>query len=177
MDHHPDWRLELSPADLCTQYTPDGSVASALTWAEMVADGRLAEAWPRTGPLFRLTLTRHWCWRNRAALHRDGHDPALVAAALADDGPAHVLWPMFARSQRPPGAGDATATGMARWVAAGPPEPIGPDLEVVELLAAESAMASRPTPALTLLLRLGPAGWLVDGHGRSPVQPGWPPCR
>jgi len=177
MDPRSDWRLDLCPADLAAHYGPDGPVATALRWAEAVVDGRLAEAWPTTASLFRLALTRRWCWWRRGRLHADGHDPLLIAAALADDdGPAHPLWPDFARSQRPPGpvASDGPA---GRWVAAGPPEPVGPDLEVVELLPAETAGTGHHAPALTLLLRMGPSGWLVAGHGRLPLRAGWPPCR
>src|SRR5438270_3833808 len=154
MDSEPDWRLELSPADLDAHRAPDGSVAAALAWAQMVLDGRLADAWASTSSLFRLALTRHWCWRNRAALHGDGHDPLLLAAALADDGPAHPLWPAFSRSQRPPES--ARRDGEPRWVAAGPPEPVGPDLEVVQLLPEEIAGRDHHAPPLTLLVRLGP---------------------
>jgi len=154
MDPRSDWRLDLCPADLAAHYGPDGPVATALRWAEAVVDGRLAEAWPTTASLFRLALTRRWCWWRRGRLHADGHDPLLIAAALADDdGPA------------------------GRWVAAGPPEPVGPDLEVVELLPAETACTDHHAPALTLLLRMGPSGWLVAGHGRLPLRAGWPPCR
>jgi hypothetical protein len=175
MDREPDWRLELSPADLDAHFGADGPVAVALAWVELVLDGRLAEAWASTSSPFRLTLTRHWCWRNRAALHADGHDPILLAAALADDGPVHPLWPAFARSQRAPES--AGRDGGARWVSAGPPEPVGPDLEVVELLPAEAAGGEHHAPPLTLRLRLAPGGWRIDGHGRAPIQPGWPPCR
>ena len=154
MDPRSDWRLDLCPADLAAHYGPDGPVATALRWAEAVVDGRLAEAWPTTASLFRLALTRRWCWWRRGRLHADGHDPLLIAAALADDdGPA------------------------GRWVAAGPPEPVGPDLEVVELLPAETAGTGHHAPPLTLLLRMGPSGWLVAGHGRLPLRAGWPPCR
>jgi hypothetical protein len=62
-------------------------------------------------------------------------------------------------------------------VAGGPPEPVGPDLEVVELIPAEVACTGHNAPPLTLLLRLAPQGWLVAGHGRGPVHPGWPTCR
>jgi hypothetical protein len=176
MDTGPDWRLDLSPADVAAHYAPEGSVTAALRWAELVLEGRLADAWASTVPLFRLALTRHWCWWNRARLHAGGHDPLLVAAALADDdGPAHPLWPAFARSQRTP---EAPSDGRdARWVADGPPEPVGPDLEVVLLLPAETAGTDHHAPPLTLLLRLGPAGWSVAGHGRHPARAAWPPCR
>src|SRR3954453_123746 len=102
MDSQPDWRLEFSPSDLCTHYTPEGSVAAALAWAELVLEGRLADAWPRTGSLFRLALQRHWCWRARGGLQQEGPAPPLIAAGLAEEGPEHPLWPAFARSQRPP---------------------------------------------------------------------------
>jgi hypothetical protein len=174
MDPDPDWRPEFSPADVDAHYGPNGPVASALAWVEMVLDGRLADAWPSTSAIFRLALTRHWCWRNRAALHSQGHDPLLVAAALADDGPAHPLWPAFDRSQKPPES--AVRDAETRWIAAGPPEPVGPDLEVVELVPAKTAGRGHHAPPLTLLVRLSPRGWLVAGHGRSPTQPGWPPC-
>ena len=165
MNTEPHWQVELCP---------NGPIAAAVDWVEKLLDGRIADAWPGTSPLFRLALARHWCWRNRAALQDAGYDPPLVAAALADEGPLHPIWPAFARSQQPPGsAGD----GPARWVPAGPPEPVGPDLEVVQLVRSELAGTGHHCPPLTLLLRLGPTGWLVAGHGRTPVQPGWPPCR
>src|SRR3954452_8034412 len=102
MDSQPAWRPELSPADLDAHYARNGPIALALEWVEMVLEGRLGDAWPSTTSSFRLALTRHWCWQHRAALHGNGHDPLLVAAALADEGPAHPLWPAFARSQRSP---------------------------------------------------------------------------
>jgi hypothetical protein len=175
MESQPDWRLEFSPSDLCTPDTPGGSVAAAREWAQLVLDGRLGQAWPGTGSLFRLALTRHWAWRHRSALQQEGHDPPLVAAALAEEGPEHPLWPAFALSQRPPVA--AGEVGGVGWVAAGPPEPVGPDLEVVQLVPAAVACRGHHAPPLTLLLRLSPSGWLVAGHGRAPVHPGWPPCR
>jgi hypothetical protein len=172
-----DWRLDLCPADVAAHYAADGPVAAAVLWAGRVADGRLAEAWPATASLFRLALTRRWCWWRRDRLTADGHDPVLVAAALADDdGPAHPLWPAFARSQQPPEPPRPGGAG-GRWVAAGPPEPVGPDLEVVELLPAETAGTDHHGPPLTLLLRMSRAGWLVAGHGRVPLRAGWPPCR
>jgi hypothetical protein len=175
MDSQPDWGLDFSPSDVCTHYTADGSVAAALSWAGLVVAGRLADAWPSTGALFRLTLTRHWCWRHRGRLEQEGYDPPLAAAALAEEGPEHPLWPAFDRSQRPPAT--AGEGGDVWWVAGGPPEPVGPDLEVVELIPAEVACTGHNAPPLTLLLRLTPQGWLVAGHGRAPVHPGWPPCR
>lgn len=60
----------------------------------------------------------------------------------------------------------------------GPPEPIGPDLEVVRLACGDTAATDQyPGPALVLTLQLNPTGWLIAGHGRSPVRPGWPPCQ
>ena len=174
MEHEHEYRLEISPAVVDTHYAPNGSVAAALTWVELVLDGRLGAAWSRTSSLFRLSLARHWCWQQRAALAGDGHDPPLGAAARADEGPSHPLWPHFARSQRPP---DSAGGRRTRWVAAGPPELVGPDLEVVQLVSEETAGTGHHAPPLTLLLRLSPAGWLVAGHGRTPVQSGWPPCR
>ena len=176
MHAEPPWHLNSSPAELGGSEGPGGPVGAALTWVELVLDGRLDEAWPLTGALFRLALTRHWCWCDRAVLHSRGHDPVVVAAVLADDdGPADPLWPAFARSQRPPES--AVQGRETRWVAAGPPEPVGPDLEVVQLTPAALAGRDHHAPPLTLLMRLGPAGWLVAGRGRTPVQPGWPPCR
>jgi hypothetical protein len=169
------WPGELSPADLDVLAAPGGSVAAALAWVEMVLDGRIADSWPATGPRFRLHLTRHWAWRHRFRLHDAGHDPLKVAAGLADDGPGHRLWPAFARSQQPP---DAGPTGSPGWVSAGPPEPLAPDLEVVRLMAAECAGTGRVVSPLTLVLRFGPGGWLVEGHGRTPApEPGWPPSQ
>ncbi len=110
--------------------------------------------------------------RRKSAQVWIGHDPVEIAAALADDnGPAHPLWPAFARSQQIPGS----AAAGARWMAAGPAEPIGPDLEVVQLVGPTSAQMGHRCPPLTLLLRLGPRGWQVAGHGRVPVKTGWPP--
>jgi hypothetical protein len=172
-----DWPLELSTAIPDASHGAGGSIAAGLAWVDNVLDGRLADAWPATSSLFRLALARHWCWRNRAALHAAGYDPPLLAAALADEGPAHPIWPAFARSQRPPDAGERSPGDPPRWVAAGPPEPVGPDLEVVQLVRSEMAGTAHHAPPLTLLLRLSPDGWLVAGHGRTPVQPGWPPCR
>ena len=173
MDERSGWR-ELSPADLDAVAGAGGSVAAALAWVEMVLDGRIAESWPVTGPGFRLHLARHWAWNHRFALHDAGEDPLEAATGLADRGPAHRLWPAFARSQAPP---DRPGTGHAGWVCAAPPEPVGPDLEVVRLAAAECAGTGRTVPPLTLVLRLGPGGWLVEGHGRAPAQPRWPPCQ
>jgi hypothetical protein len=172
---HPDpsWRLEFSSDVIEAQSAPNGPVAAALGWVEQILDGRLGEAWFSTGALFRLALTRHWCWRHRFALHRAGHDPLELATALADDdGPGHPMWPAFARGQQPPA--DRSAAG---WVATGPPEPVGPDLEVVELIPADVVGTGDPAPPLTLLLRLTPTGWRVAGHGRTPCQAGWPPCQ
>jgi len=163
---------ELSPADIDVVAEPAGSVAAALIWLELVLDGRIAESWASTGPRFRLHLARHWAWNHRFRLHDAGTDPLEVAAGLARDGPAHRLWPAFARSQLPP---DVDTTRSGGWVAAGPPEPVGPDLEVVRLVAAECAGSDRAAPPLTLVLVLGTGGWQVEGHGRTPAQPRWPP--
>jgi hypothetical protein len=167
------WPGDLTPADLDVVAEPAGSVATALAWAELVLDGRIAESWPATGPAFRRHLTGHWAWNYRFALHRAGHDALAVAVGLADAGPGHPLWPAFARSQRPPDV--RREAGTLAWVAAGPPEPVGPDLEVVRLAPAECAGRDRPAPALTLLLRFGPEGWQVEGHGCAPPPTRWPP--
>jgi hypothetical protein len=167
-----DWPGELSPADLDLVAEPAGSVAAALAWVEMVLDGRISESWPWTGPGFRLHLTRHWAWNHRFQLHEAGHDPMEVATGLADDGFVHPLWPAFARSQQ---RLDLESARNASWVAAAAPEPVGPDLEVVRLAAAECAGTDRAVPPLTLVLRLGPTGWQVEGHGRAPALPRWPP--
>jgi hypothetical protein len=82
------------------------------------------------------------------------------------------LWPAFARRQAVPGAADASPAG---WIAAGPPDPVGPDLEVVRLSRAETVGRDHPAPAFTLVLQLGPDGWLVAGLGRSPADVSWPP--
>lgn len=175
MDPEHDHRLELSASVAEAHYASNGAVTAARRWVELVLDGRLGEAWAGTSSLFRLALTRHWCWQHRAALAGEGQDPPLVAAALADEGPTHPLWAAFARSQRPPESGGER--GTTGWVPAGPPEPVGPDLEVVQLVADETVGTDHHAPPLTLLLRLTPDGWLVAGHGRTPVQAGWPPCR
>ena len=173
MTAEPPWRIELSPAAVEVHYPPDGSIVSAIAWVERIVDGRLADAWNSTGPLFRLALARYWCWNRRFGLQRAGHDPLEMAAALADDdGPDHPLWPAFATAQRPLESPGPAGPG---WVAAGPPEPIGPDLEVVELVSAATAGAGRRSPSLTLLLRYSGRGWQVVGHGRVPVKVGWPP--
>jgi hypothetical protein len=148
-------------------------VTAALAWAELVLDGRLAESWSATGPAFRRHLTRHWAWNHRFALDAAGRDPLTVADGLADSGPDHPLWPAFARSQRASGRRHA-APG---WVAAGPPEPIAPDLEVVRLTAAECIGHDRAVPPLTLVLRFSPEGWQVEGHGVAPAPSRWPPGR
>jgi hypothetical protein len=169
MDFETSW-----PADGIAPMGSYSSVTVALAWAEMVLDGRLADAWARTGALFRLAVTRRWSWAHRAALQRRGHDPMLVAGALAGDGPDHALWPEFARSQAIPGGGQASE---GAWVAAGSPEPVGPDLEVVRLARAETVGLDHHAPPLTLVLRLGCDGWLVAGLGRSPADAPWPPVR
>ncbi len=169
------WPGELTPADLDLVAEPTGSVAAALAWAELVLDGRIAESWPGTGPAFRRHLTRHWAWNHRFALHSAGRDPLEVANGLADSGPEHPLWPVFARSQQMPDTGGRRR--LPGWVAAGPPEPAGPDLEVVHLAAAECAGHERVVPPLTLVLRLTPRGWQVEGHGCTPAPARWPPCR
>jgi hypothetical protein len=168
------WPGELTPADVDVVSEPAGSVAAALSWAELVLDGRIAESWPGTGPAFRRHLTRHWAWNHRAALHQAGHDPLDVADGLARTGPGHQLWPAFARSQRAPDSGRRPAPG---WVAAGPPEPVGPDLEVVRLAPAECAGHDRTVPPLTLILRFTARRWQVEGHGSAPAPSGWPPGR
>ena len=174
MNPEPDWPIELSPADIDAVSGPDGAVAAAVAWVEMVLDGRLADAWGSTSALFRLTLTRHWSWQHRFALHRAGLDALHVAGALAgEDGPAHPLWPMFAGGQRLPES--ALPSHRLGWVAAGPPEPVGPDLEVVRLASDVVACTGHPAPPLMLTLQLGPTGWLVTGHGCLPKEPGWPP--
>jgi hypothetical protein len=166
------WPGELSPADMEVVAEPGGPVAAALAWVEMVLDGRIAESWPATGFCFRLHLTRHWAWNHRVPLRDAGHDPLEVATELADAGPTHRLWPAFARSQRAPDFGPARGAG---WVAAGPPEPVGPDLEVVRLAAAQCAGTDRVAPPITLVLRLTTRGWRVEGHGRVPAPSAWPP--
>jgi hypothetical protein len=42
---------ELSAGDVEVHYELSGPVAAALAWAEMVLDGRLADAWSLTGSL------------------------------------------------------------------------------------------------------------------------------
>jgi hypothetical protein len=176
MEPEPQWRLEFPPGAVDSHYTSDGSIVAALAWLEKVLDGRLADAWVSTGALFRLALTRYWCWKERFELHEAGHDPLEIAAVLADDsGPAHPLWPAFTSRQRLPESAGVAARSV--WVAAGPPEPVGPDLEVVELLLADTLGTGHRCPPLTLLLRLGPADWQVAGHGRAPARVGWPPCQ
>lgn len=184
------WPGEVTPADLDVVAEPAGSVAAALAWAELVLEGRIAESWPATGPAFRRHLTRHWAWNHRVALHQAGRDPLAVADGLAGSGPDHPLWPAFARSQQAPDAGRRRAAGLGDdgdgaavagrrsvpgWIAAGPPEPVGPDLEVVRLAAAECAGHDRAVPPLTLVLRFTPQGWQVEGHGTSPAPSRWPP--
>jgi len=168
------WPGELTPADLDVVAEPAGSVAAALAWAELVLEGRIAESWPVTGAAFRRHLTRHWAWNHRFALHQAGRDPLAVADGLADSGPRHPLWPAFARSQQ---TGDVGRRRLPGWIAAGPPEPVGPDLEVVRLAAAECAGRDRAGPPLTLVLRFTPQGWRVEGHGTSPAPSRWPPGR
>jgi len=176
MDPQPEWRLEF-PSDVFDSHCArDGAIAAALAWLGKVLDGRLGEAWVSTSPPFRLALTRYWCWNRRFVLHRAGHDPLEIAAALADDdGPAHALWSAFASGQRLPDS--AGPVPWSRWVAAGPPEPIGPDCEVVELVLADTVGTDHRCPPLTLLLRLSPSGWQVAGHGRVPAKVGWPPSQ
>ena len=169
------WPGDLTPADVEVVAEPAGSVAAALAWVEPVVDGRIAESWPATGPAFRRHLTRHWAWNHRSALHQAGRDPLVVADGLADAGPGHPLWPAFARSQRTPdGGGEPGGHG---WVAAAPPEPVGPDLEVVRLTPVECAGRNRAVPPLTLVLRFTAHGWQVEGHGSVPAPAGWPPGR
>jgi len=169
------WPGELTPADLDVVAEPAGSMATALRWVDLVLDGRIAESWAVTGPAFRRHLTGHWAWNHRAALHRAGHDPLEVADGLADAGPGHPLWPAFARSQRAPDA--RRQAGTHGWVAAAPPEPVGPDLEVVRLAPADCAGRGRAVPPLTLILRFTPGGWQVEGHGSVPAPARWPPGR
>jgi hypothetical protein len=126
--------------------------------------------------MFRLALTRYWCWGHRFGLHQAGYYPLEVAAVLADDdGPLHPLWPAFAGAQRLPDLGAAPA--RSGWVAVGPPEPVGPDLEVVQLVPAETVAMDRRCPPLTLLVRLTRSGWQIAGHGRVPIKVGWPPAQ
>src|SRR5258705_11856799 len=99
----------------------------------MVLDGRIAESWPVTGPGFRLHLARHWAWNHRFALHDAGEDPLEAATGQADHGPAHRLWPAFARSQAPP---YPPGTVHACYVPAHPPDTVAPDLTCVRLPAA-----------------------------------------
>jgi len=168
------WPGELTPADVDVVAGPAGSVAAALTWAELVLDGRIAESWAVTGPAFRRHLTRHWAWNHRFALAAAGRDPLAVADGLAESGPDHPLWPAFARSQRAPDPGRRHTPG---WVAAGRPEPVAPDVEVVRLAAAEGVGRGRAVPPLTLVLRFTPSGWQVEGHGSAPAPSRWPPGR
>lgn len=151
---------------------PWSSVAVAAAWADRVFEGRLAEAWTWTSALFRLTVTQRWAWAHRTALARAGLDPLLVAGGLAGEGPDHPRWEGFARSQAVPGGGEGIGEG---WVAAGPPEPVGPDLEVVRLARAETVGLDHHAPPLTLVMRLGRDRWLVAGLGRTPAEPVWPP--
>jgi hypothetical protein len=176
MTLEPEWRLEFSSGGIDAHCAPDGPIAAALDWLEKVVEGRLDDAWFSTSALFRLALTRYWCWQQRFVLHQAGHDPVGIAADLAEgDGPMHPLWPAFARSQQLPGSAGPVARGG--WVAVGPPEPIGPDLEVVELVLADTIGTDHRCPPLTLQVRLSLTGWQVAGHGRVPMKVGWPPCQ
>jgi|GEM_PF-2717688 len=186
------WPGDLTPADVDVVAGPAGSVAAALAWVELVLEGRIAESWAMTGPAFRRHLTRHWAWNHRFALDAAGHDPLAVADGLADSGPDHPLWPAFARSQRAPDSGPTGTAGRADdgdeaavagrrhapgWVAAGRPEPVAPDVEVVRLAAAEGIGRGRAVPPLTLVLRFTASGWQVEGHGCVPAPSRWPPGR
>jgi hypothetical protein len=160
------------PGELEVHAAPDGPVEAALVWMELLRAGRLAEAWLRMDNRFRLYLARYWCWRHRSTISDSGYEPFDVATGLADDGPEHPLWPAFARSQTPDvGPEHDLAEG---WLAAGPPEPAGPDLEIVRLTPANRALGDHPP--FTLVLCLGSSGWLVAGHGETPARPRWPPC-
>jgi hypothetical protein len=160
------------PGETEVHAAPGGAVEAALAWMELLRAGRLADAWLRMDNPFRLYLARYWCWRHRFTLSDAGYEPFDVATGLADDGPVHPVWPAFARSQTPDVSPEQVLAGG--WLAAGPPEPAGPDLEIVRLSPADRELGG-DDPPFTLVLCFGSSGWLVAGHGESPARPHWPP--
>src|SRR5216683_7127032 len=106
-----------------------GAVGAAVAWMECLRTDRLADVWIRMDVPFRLFLSRHWCWQQRFALSDVGYEAFDLATRLAEDGPAHRVWAAFARGHAPE---VRLEHRLPRgWVPAAPPEPVGPDLELV----------------------------------------------
>ncbi len=53
------------PEELQAHYGPDGPVAAAVAWLEIVISSDLMDVWPRTDPQLRLVLAQAWLWANR----------------------------------------------------------------------------------------------------------------
>ena len=143
--------------------------AVAQGWAEQPAEWRPLVHHDATGRWVEpLVVNEHsevwlqgWPVGEHVELHDHGGASGALCVVSGELAETYAAEPDAARLRR-------------RRLRTGGVSAFGPDLEVVQLLAAEAAAAGRSGPALTLVLWLGPEGWLVEGHGRTPARPQWP---
>lgn len=128
----------------------------ALEYVDRLSRCEVEEAWALTHERFRLRLARHWAWARRFELYDRGWDLEQLIADLAVKGPEHELWEALAWVQRCAVQAHGLG-GRDQWVSHGPPDLVGPDLEMVAF-----APVDHPDePRLALMLRLEGGGWKV----------------
>ena len=158
----------------------EDAVAAAKQWVRTVMDERdLASAWPLTDPPLRKVLAQHWILSSTADVVGPPEQWESMADRLAEDPPAHPLWPRFA------------AERMARWREFWPGfsavtwgvkdvAEARPDVVVVTFVEPRGKlMQLRPGPPLEfrrLAVRRTEGRRLVAGlDGSNIFRPGWPP--
>jgi WhiB family transcriptional regulator, redox-sensing transcriptional regulator len=141
----------------------DEAPITALAWVQAVLDaGDVAEAWPMTDDILRAEAVEEWIDE-----HLD--DPGALtvddlAAELAQDRPAHAVWPVYAAEQAdrwrdafPP---DLRANGGA-WDLLARPEPVAVGVVAAVFVRTPPTRGAGPVPARRLLLAASAGGWRV----------------
>ena len=164
---------EQSLEELEAHYGPSGPVTAASDWLDLLTEGDLETAWPRTDRELREDLARAWAQANTVHPALEGYTEDELTEALSRETPQeHPLWRAFAETQLDEFHGSFGDWASGAYGAASRPRPIPPDKEVVIFIDTRTGPTRIETLTLiedpiALTLRHDGSRWLVCGFAEE----------